>query len=171
MLSMPILPRNPGHPPLLTIRSQCIVTPTSCSAPSGYPQSRRALSQPVPHPTAVSPASQPNRSWRRSSGWRPCREPSPRPCPPRRWPSASGPRPPTGSVLTAGLPSLTGPPSTSVSSSANAVQVCSRQGAGPEQDRAGVSRSQVVCLAGGAGAKAVSASLMKWCLCVKPFPP
>ena len=40
LLSMPILPREPGHPPLLTIRSQCIVTPTSCYAPSGCPQSR-----------------------------------------------------------------------------------------------------------------------------------
>lgn len=88
--------------------------------PSGPPIPRGL---PYQFPTYVSTASLLTQRWRRSSGWRPCREPSQRPCLPQRWPSASGLPPPTGSVLTVELPSLTGPPSISVLSSASAVQV------------------------------------------------
>jgi len=52
LLSMPILPRGPGHLPLLTVSSQCMVTTTSCCAPSGCPQSRWA-----PFPTSPPPHS------------------------------------------------------------------------------------------------------------------
>lgn len=131
---MPTLPTDPGRLPLLPMSSpacssllHAVPPPPRCSPVPLSP------CPPVPHPTPVSPASRPNQSWRRSSGWRPCREPLRRPCLPQRWLSASGPWPPTDSVLTARRPSPTGPPSTSASSSASAAQVRGR-GAGVLED-------------------------------------